>query len=95
MQLKSLDKNRYPAVKILKKLPNKSSLFETILVTANDELVKLFLKKNINFTDITKKLLKFINKKEFNKFKKISPRSVKQILKLNNYVRLKINPKSI
>ena len=95
LQLKSLDKNRYPVVKILKKLPNKSSLFETILVTANDELVKLFLKKNINFIDITKKLLNFINKKEFNKFKKISPRSVKQILKLNNYVRLKINPKSI
>ena len=95
LQLKSLEENRYPAVKILKKLPNKSSLFETILVTANDELVKLFLKKNINFTDITKKLLNFVNKKEFNKFKKISPRSVKQILKLNNYVRLKINPKSI
>ena len=46
-----------PMIKLLKKLPNKSSLFETIIVSANDTLVNLFLSK-IKFTDIQKKLFK-------------------------------------
>ena len=45
-------------IKLLKKLPNKSSLFETIIVSANDTLVNLFLSKKIKFTDIHKNYLK-------------------------------------
>ena len=82
-------------IKLLKKLPNKSSLFETIIVSANDTLVNLFLSKKIKFTDIQKKLFKIINYKEFSKYKKISPKNVKDILYLNDYVRLKINEKSV
>ena len=47
-------------VKILNYLPNKSSLFETIIVSANDEYVKLFYKKLTN--DISKKLINFATK---------------------------------
>ena len=36
---------KFPAVKILKKLPKSDSFFETILVAANDHLVDMFLKK--------------------------------------------------
>jgi len=70
-------------------------LFETVIVSANDELVQLFLKNKIKFTDISIKLFKIINKKEFSKFKQIKPKNISQILQLNNYVRLKINSKSI
>ena len=66
-----------------------------LLVAANDELVNLFLNKKIKFTDISKKLLKFLSKREFSKFKRITPKNVAQIIKLNDYVRLKINSKSI
>ena len=60
----------------------------------NDELVQLFLKNKIKFTDISIKLFKIINKKEFSKFKRIKLKYY-SILQLNNYVRLKINSKSI
>ena len=33
---------RYPIVKILNLLPNKISLYETVIVSANDFLVELF-----------------------------------------------------
>jgi len=95
LNFKKLEIARYPVVKILNNLPNRSSLFETIVVSANDEYVKLFLQKKISFNDISKKLFKFINNIEFKKYKKIIPKNVNQILKLNKYVRLKINPNSI
>ena len=38
----------FPLLKILKLIPNKSSYFETILITLNDELVFKYLKGKIN-----------------------------------------------
>ena len=45
LDLKSLDKKKFPLIKILNKISNKGSLLETVLISANDELVNLFLKK--------------------------------------------------
>ena len=95
LELENINKNKYPSVKILKNLPEKNSLFETILVSANDEFVKLFLEKKIKFTDISKKLISFLKIKEFTKYKTISPKNINEIIKLNNYVRIKINSKGI
>ena len=91
LNLKIVDKKRFKVVRILDNLNNNySSLFETILVTANDTYVDLFLKKKIKFNDITKLILKFLEINEFKKYKKKYPKNVNEILKLNNYVRLKI-----
>ena len=90
LNLKVVDKKRFSVVKILDDLNDRSSLFETVLVTANDTYVDLFLKKKIKFNDISKSLLKFLKFSEFKKYKKIYPKNVNEILKLNNYVRLKI-----
>ena len=90
LNLKVVDKKRFSVVKILDDLNDSSSLFETVLVTANDTYVDLFLKKKIKFNDISKSLLKFLKFSEFKKYKKIYPKNVNEILKLNNYVRLKI-----
>ena len=87
LNLNGVEYNRYPAVKLLHNLPKASSLYETVLVSANDELVKLFLEGKIEFTDIFTQLSK-IN--IFNKYKKIKPNNVNKIIKLNKYVRLKI-----
>ena len=95
LELSKVDKKKFPLIKILSILPNKSSLFETILVSINDELVKLFLKKSISYTDIPKMMMKTIFLREFQKYKKIQPRNINDILKLNEYVRLKINSKHI
>ncbi len=90
LNLKKIDIKRYPILRLLKMLPKNYSLFETIIVSANDTLVDLFLKKKISFVDIYGELIKFIKRKEFNKFKNIKPKNIKEIIKLNNYVRLKI-----
>jgi len=95
LKLNKINIQKFPLVKILKKLPKKPSLFETVLVSTNDELVNLFLNKDIKFTDISKFFLKIINLKEFNKYKTKTPTKISEILKLNNYVRLKINSKSV
>ena len=76
-------------------MPDKFSLFETIMVSANDELVRLFLKKKIKYSEIAQKLLKFISSKEFFKYKKKLPNSISEIVKLDRYVRLKINSKGV
>ncbi len=90
LNLNKVDLIRYPMIKLMKHLSNRSSLFETIIVSANDKLVDLFLKNKIKFTDIQKELFKIINLKEFQKFKKKSPNKINEIKKLNHYVHLKI-----
>ena len=50
----------------------------------------LFLNKKINFINIQKELFKILKLKEFNKFKKISPKKLEDVIKLNDYVRLKV-----
>ena len=95
LNLKKVDVKRYPLIKILSNLSNKDSLFETVIVSANDNLVNKFLKNEIKFTDISKKLSKIIKLKEFKKFTKINPKSVNEIEKLADYVSLKINNSSV
>jgi len=73
LELKEVDKKKFPLVKLLKKLPNSPSLFETVLITVNDYLVFKFLDKKINFQKLIKLILKITNFKEFQKFKKIKP----------------------
>ena len=95
LNLKKVEKKRFPVVKILDHLNNKHSLFETIIVSANDKLVELFLNDKIHFTDISKKLLKIITNKNFAKYKRIAPKNINQIHKMNEYVRFKIESLSI
>ena len=81
---------RYPVIKLLNILPKKNTLFETVIVSANDKLVELFLKKKISYTSIQKELLKLTNLQDLKKFKRVRPKTIKDILELNDYVRLKI-----
>ena len=80
---------KFPSIKILKKIPEKISLYETILVAANDELVDLFLNKKISFQNITAYLNKILEMKIYLKYKKKIPKNCNEIINLNNYVRLK------
>ena len=89
LNFRKLDKKRFPIVNILNLLPQKDSLFETVIVSANDVLVKKFLNNEIKFSDISKILLKIINNREFLKFKKITPKTIAQITHLSHYVSLK------
>jgi 1-deoxy-D-xylulose-5-phosphate reductoisomerase len=95
LSLKKIDNTRFPVVKILNNLDKEDSLFETIIVTANDKLVKLFLNNKIKFTDISNMLLKICDITEFKKFKAIKPRNVEEIHNLSDYVSLKIDTMSV
>ena len=89
LDFKKVDLKKFPIIKILNKLPHNDSLFETVIVSANDTLVNMFIDKKINFLDISSYLLKIIKKPEFNKYKRISPKNIKDITKLSEYVSFK------
>ena len=89
LELKKPNIIQVPLLKILNRIPENISLFETILISANDELVENFLNCNIKFNQIHKILFKIVNLKEFKKFKYKKPKNLEQIIELNKYVRLK------
>ena len=87
--------SQFPSINFLKKIPNNISLFETVLVSANDSLVELFLNRKITYLDIYKILNNITNQKEFTKLKLIKPSSLCQIRKLSKYVALKTKALSV
>jgi len=95
LDLKEVDKIRFPIIKILNNMNNKDSLFETIIVSANDKLVNHFLCGKIRFNEISNILLKIINMPQFTKFKSKKPKNVGEINNLADYVSLKIDTMSV
>ena len=71
------------------------SLFETVIVSANDKLVSLFLCGKIKFIDISSILLKICNMPKFTKFKLKKPKNIDEITVLADYVSLKIEAMSV
>ena len=90
LNLSKLNPNKFPLSRIIKKLPSNDSLFETVLVSSNDELVKLFLNKKFTYSTLLEKLFKFVTKKEFIKYKFIEPKKIIDILNLNKEIKSKI-----
>ena len=90
LNLIKVNSKRFPMIKILNLLSNKHSLYNTVIVSANDVLVNLYLQKQIKFTDIQKKLFLILKNKEFLKYKKYFPSKAKDIIELNKYVHLKV-----
>ncbi len=89
LKLNYVNAKQFPVIKIIKLLPNHTSLFETVIVSVNDTLVELFLARKIGFNEISKKLLKIINLREFTAFKRIRPKKIEEIKELSKYVHSK------
>ena len=87
LDFRNVNPKKFPLVKILKILPKNTSLFETILVSINDKLVDLFLNKKIKFTDISKKMNKILNLYSLKKYKRIKPKSIMEIIKMNKKIK--------
>ena len=90
LNLKSVDIKKFPLTKILKDIPEFNSLFETVLITINDFFVDKFLNNRINFEKLIYLIEKYSKIKEFQKFKKIKPKNIKEIYNLRDYVSLKM-----
>ena len=81
------DPKKFPLIKVLKMLPNNTSLFETILVSINDKFVELFLSNKIKFTEISKKMNKMLNLYSVKKYKKIKPKNIEEIIGMNTKIK--------
>ena len=70
-KLKKVNTNKFTLILSISKLEH-DTLFETILITVNDYLVYKFLDKKINFNELMNLIIKFVNLKEFLKYKKLN-----------------------
>ena len=86
LKLNKVRSQQFPSVNIIKCLPNTISLYETVIVCANDMLVQLYLNKKINYIQINKIMAKLINNKAFTKYKKIVPKKIQDIIFVKNHV---------
>ena len=86
LDLKKINYKFFPVVNILKKIPNKISLYETVIVTINDYLVELFLNKKITYKELQNLMLKLVKKKLFTKYKKLKPKKFEDIIFVKNVV---------
>ena len=95
LKFQKINYKKFPINKILDMIPDNDSLLNTILISANDTLVDLFLKKKISFYEIYEKLFFILNLKEFSKFKSVKPKNLSQIMNLSHKVRLKTHSLSV
>ncbi len=86
LRLNRVNIKKFPVINILKTLPLNISLFETVLVTLNDNLVDYFLNKKIRYKDISEIIVKFVNYKAFLKYKSIKPKKIQDIISVKNHV---------
>jgi len=90
LDFRTVDYRRFPLTKILNVLPEKSSLFETILVSINDKLVELFLDNRIKYTDISKKMHNMLRLNDLKRFKMRKVTNTNEIFKINNQIKKKV-----
>jgi 1-deoxy-D-xylulose-5-phosphate reductoisomerase len=91
LNFQNVEMKKYPLISLLKKLPKKHSMFETVIVSINDAIVNKYLEGKINFSSISKLFLKLINLIEFKVYKKIYPTKIEQIIKLNNKINYSVS----
>jgi len=84
-----VDELKFPSIKLLKKISKENTLYDTVITTANEELVKLFLQRKISLRQIVENLTKIINLKEYKKYFSKKPTSLDKIQKVSELVRLK------
>ena len=70
------DINKFPVIKLLKRVKNQSSYFETILISINDYLVQKYLKGEINYLSINDNLLKLIKTPYFTRYYRFKPKNI-------------------
>ena len=76
------NKDKFPLLALLEILPEKTSFFETILISLNDLLVQKYLNGSINYISIKSNLLKHIKNPYFKKYYKLKPKNIYDIKKI-------------
>ena len=89
LKLNKVNSSKYPSIQILNQINNNNTLFETVLISANDELVDLYIKNKIKFLDINKNLTKILKYKKYSNLIRKKPKKISDIINLSEEVRLK------
>jgi len=95
LNFQKVNSKKFPLINLLKKLPQQSSLYETVLVTVNDFFVYKFLEKKISFNRMVSLIETCSNLKQFTKYKNRRIKNLKDIYKLRDYVSFKLSKLSI
>ena len=81
LNFSNVKKIHFPLISLINQMPNKDSLFETVIVSANDFLVELFLNKKIKYESITNFLIKISKMSKFTNYKNKTPRNLNDIMR--------------
>ena len=72
---------KFPLLRLIKLIPKRESLFETVLITMNDSLVAKYLNNQINYVSIQSNIINLIKNPYFKKFYKLKPKNIYDIKK--------------
>ena len=89
LKFQTVNPRTFPSIKLLNKCFTLGPSTPIIINAANEVLVDLFLKGKINFLDIVATINKIFKDKDFNKYAKRKPKSVKEIKTIDSWARLK------
>ena len=85
----NVDNKRFPSIKLIDKCLTFGFLTPTIVNASNEVLVSLFLQKQLKFLDIVRTINKIFRDKDFKKYARRKPRTIKDIVMADNWARLK------
>ena len=89
LSFQSVNTKRFPSIKLINKCLNLGFLAPTIVNASNEVLVSLFLTKKIGFLNIVKTINKILRDKDFKKYARRKPETIKDIQITDNWARLK------
>ena len=89
LSFQNVNIKRFPSIKLIRKCLNLGSLAPTIVNASNEVLVALFLNNKIGFLDIVNTINKIFRDKDFKKYARRKPKSLKDIQITDNWARLK------
>ena len=90
LRFQKINSKVFPSIKLINKCFTFGFSTPIIINAANEVLVGMFLKEKIGFLDIVKTINKIFKVKDFKKYAKRKPRSIKDIKTIDNWARLKI-----
>ena len=89
ISFKKVDVKKFPSIRLINKCLNGGALTPTIVNAANEVLVSLFLEKKLKFLEIVNTINKVLLDKDFKKYAKRKPQSIKDVVTADNWARLK------
>jgi len=89
LSFQNVNLKHFPSIKLIDKCLNLGLLAPTIVNASNEVLVSLFLNKKIGFLSIVKTINKIFKDKDFKKYARRKPETIKDIQITDNWARLK------